>query len=133
MKRILSIIFFLSVGLACMAQSDYTNLQVQEQVHFQDESQNKCYVVITSVNYNLQSFTANVQLRVYKNKAKWTQNKGWTMVECNEVPTFLSVTLPQTLGVTTLTDYVAVQVKAKLLQLNPTWNNNSIDLDKPNK
>ena len=127
MKTILTVILVaITVGL--YAQSPYKNIQVNEKIHFQGDSAMSCYVVIKDVSVNsLKDMKAMYTLRVYKSKSLYEKNEQW-FVPVDEITHYMIQFTPDfTQG--DLFQKVSESLKAKLLEVNKTWESNNIIIE----
>lgn len=126
MKKLLFFVFTI-ISLAASAQ--FKNLQVNQKVHFQDDSITSCYVVIERASM-MDCLTRDViyQLCVFKSKSAYEKNKRW-ILDCAEIPASITLTLPNDMGSATFSRTISVELKKELIRLNPTWTAANINIE----
>ena len=131
MKKTILILKMLLVSVISFAQSSnsspspYHNLIVNENVHFQGDSTNSCYVVISDVSINsLKDLSAMYMVRVYKTKAIYQQNEQWYIPTAEITTTRVQFTAEFTQGDLFLK--ITNELKTALLKINPTWKASNI-------
>jgi len=135
-----TVFFILTFFVHIMTFGQYHNIQVNQNITVQGESVTNCYVVIDDVTVaSVKTLVAGVRVSIYKTKSKYQTNPDWT-IQADQISIIL-VTIPPTgdiydniILVTIpptgdIYDNISDGLKAKLLELNPTWTANNLIIE----
>ena len=147
MKKITVLLALLFVSITGFSQ--YKNIEIFKTVHYQDDSLNGCYIVITKAdiitisdrhlydeNGMLQYdtliaadslITIRFQYDVYKRKQAYEKNKKWKY-DINEIH-IQDISFDADIC-SNFYDALSIAFKKKLKEDNPTWTNADINIEK---
>lgn len=105
---------------------NYKAIQVNEEVTFQGVKMPSCYCVPVNVDIRgLHLGKAEFILANYESKAKCEENKAYRRV-VDEIPNRVTIEIGADFIAENIMTIVSLELKKKLLSLNPTWSANNL-------
>jgi hypothetical protein len=125
------IIILLSIILASItANAQYKGIQVNEPVIYMDDTLSSCYIKIISVSIpsDLLSFIAMYTLTVFKTKEYATSHPNW-VITVQEFSSSQQIQFSPEFTQGDLVQMISQELIYKLLELNPTWDEDNLIID----
>lgn len=128
MRKLL--LLFVVALISFTSQAQYKNVQVNEKVHYNEDSLTSCYVVVEKINVGeVGELQAVYKLATYKSKAVYQLDRNYN-IAIKEIPVIIPLRFGS--GEVEGDDIFAIlmeELKLKLLELNPTWEAKNIVIE----